>query len=119
MTLFNNLNETTKNLLIALTNYKMENPKPVIIKLTYNADTGLVDGFTMEETDKPFVEVSREQYDTGIQYKRLKVVDGKLVEITKITFIKLPLIEGNRWFTSKNNMLIIGNERGWSERGNN
>ncbi len=114
-----NLNETTKNLLIALSEYKPPICKPIIIKLTYNKDTGIVDGFTMEETDKPWIEISREQYNAGFQCKKLKVVNGKLEEIKRSTFKELPLVEGNRWFTTKENMLIIGNERGWDERGNN
>lgn len=112
------MNETTKNLIIALQDYKVEVPKPEIIKLTYDKDTGIVDGCTAEDTDKPWIEISKEQYDAGIFYKRLKVVDGKLIEIQKITIKNLPLVEGERWFTTRDNMLIIGNERGWDERGN-
>jgi hypothetical protein len=113
-----NLNETTKNLLIALSENIEKQPAPVIIKLTYNSVTGLVDGFTMEETDKPWIEISREQYNAGFQCKKLKVVNGKLEEIKRSTTKELLLVEGNRWFTTKENMLIIGNERGWDERGN-
>jgi hypothetical protein len=105
-----------KNLLIALSEYKPPTCKPIIIKLTYNKDTGIVDGFTMEETDKPWIEITREQYNAGIQYKKLKVVNGKLEEIAKVRIKKLPLVEGNRWHTTKENMLIIGDERGWDER---
>lgn len=118
MTSSNNLNETTKNLLIALSEYKEEQPVPVVIKLTYNKETGLVDGFTMEDTDKPWIEITREQYDSGIIAKKLRVVNGKLEEVTRDNSIKLPLVKGNRWRTTESNMLIIGKERGWNERGN-
>lgn len=116
----NNLNETTKNFLQSLKDFKEEQEyTPIIIKLTYNEETGIVDGYTMEDTEKPWIEITREQYNLGIQYKRLKVVDGKLVEILKVTTKKLPLVQGDRWYTTKENMLIIGKERGWDERGNN
>lgn len=113
-----NLNETTKNLLIALNEHVEKQPAPVIIKLIYDDVTGIVNGFTMEETDKPWIEITREQYNAGFQYKRLKVVNGKLEEIKRTTTKELQLVEGNRWFTTKENMLIIGNERGWDERRN-
>lgn len=118
MTSSDNLNETMRNLLTALDDYNPEETIPVVIKLTYDKVTGIVDGFTMEDTDKPWVEISKDQYNAGIQYRRLKVVDGQLVDNPKITTKELPLVEGKRWFTKKDNMLIIGNERGWDERGN-
>lgn len=118
MTSSSNLNETTKNLLTVLNEYKEKQPVPVVIKLTYNPHTMLVDGFTMEDTDKPWIEITREQYEAGFETKKLRVVNGKLEEITKDNLKKLPLVEGKRWKTSASNMLIIGNERGWDERGN-
>jgi hypothetical protein len=119
MTSWDNLNETTKNLLIALENYKVEQPKPIVIKLIYDKDTGLIEGITTEETNKPWLPVTKEEYNAGIPYKALKVINGKLIPMPKIHFKLLPLIKGNRWFTTKENMLIIGNENGWDERGNN
>jgi hypothetical protein len=110
------MNETTKNLLQALADYKPPKTKPIVIKLTYDLVTGIVNGLTFEDTDKPWIEISREQYDAGIQYKQLKVVNGKLEEIPRIRLKRLPLVEGTRWYTTKSNMLIMGNERGWDER---
>ncbi len=110
------MNETTKNFLQAIQEFKITPAKAVVIKLTYELDTCIVDGFTFEDTDKPWIEITREQYNAGIQYRQLKVVDGKLIEIPRIRIKKLPLIEGNRWYTTKENMLIIGIERGWDER---
>ena len=112
----NIMNETTKNLIQALKEFKPEQPKPVVIKLTYDPLTNIVDGFTFEETDKPWIEISRQQYDEGIHFKKLKVVNGKLEEISRIRLRKLPLIKGNKWFTDKDNMLIIGKDNGWDER---
>lgn len=112
------MNETTKNLLIALEKYKFEEPKPVVIKLVYDKETGLIEGITTEETDKPWLPVTQEEYTFGIPYKALRVVDGKLVPIPKVYTKKLPLVDGERWFTTKENMLIMGNEKGWDERRN-
>lgn len=110
------MNETTKNFLQAIKEHKFIPAAPIVIKLTYDPITKIVDGFTFEDTDKPWIEISREQYNAGIQYKQLKVVNGKLEEISRIRIKKLPLVEGTRWYTTKENMLIIGNERGWDER---
>jgi hypothetical protein len=110
------MNETTKNLLQALAEYKAPVSKPIVIKLTYDPDTNIVDGWTFEDTDKPWIEITREQYNQNIQHKKLKVVNGKLEEIPRIRLKKLPLVEGTTWYTTKGNMLIIGNERGWDER---
>lgn len=114
----NNLNETTKNLLKAFEDYSPPETSKIIIKLTYDKSTGIIDGHTFEDTNKPWIEITREQYDKGVHLKRLRVVDGKLEEIQYTNVKKTMLVEGNRWFTTKENMLIIGNERGWDERGN-
>lgn len=114
-----NLNETTKNFLKALEEYKPADPVPVVIKLTYDPNTNIVDGLAFEDTDKPWVEITKEQFDSGIHYKKLKVVNGKLEEIPLEVWNKLALVEGDKWHTLESNMLITGNERGWNERGNN
>jgi hypothetical protein len=106
-----------RNLLIAISEYVPLETKPIIIKLTYDANTGLVDGLEFYDTDKPYIEISREQYEANLHFKRLRVVDGKLEEIPRIRLTKLALVTGDTWYTT-NNMLIIGNERGWNERGN-
>lgn len=117
MTSSDNLNETTRNLLIALSEYVPPVCKPVIIKLTYDATTGLVDGLEFFDTDKPYVEITREQYEAGVHFQCWRVVDGKLTRIPRIRLKQLALVPGSKWYTT-NNMLIIGNERGWDERGN-
>lgn len=118
MTSSSNMNETTKNFLQAIKEFNPKKPAPIVIKLTYDPITNIVNGLTFEDTDLPWVEITREQYNAGIQYKQLKVVDGKLEEILRLKLKKLPLVQGNKWYTQANNMLIIGNERGWDERRN-
>lgn len=117
MTSSDDMNETTKNFLIALSEYNPPVCKPVIIKLVYDADTGIVENIEFGDTDKPYVEISREQYEAGVHFRRLRVVNGKLEGIPKIRIKKLALVDGNTWHTT-NNMLIMGNERGWDERRN-
>ena len=117
MTSSDNMNETMRNLLIAISEYVPSETKPIIIKLTYDANTGLVDGLEFYDTDKPYIEISREQYEAGIHIGQLQVVNGKLERVARIRLKKLTLVSGNTWYTT-NNMLIMGNERGWNERGN-
>ena len=115
MTSSKNLNETTENFLLALEKHVPQNNHQVVIKLTYDPITNYVNGWTFENTDLPFVEITREQYDQGFQYKRLKIIDGIPVEIKKVSKIDLGLVKGNRWFTDRSNMLIIGLDNGWDE----
>lgn len=110
------MNETTRNLIQAIREYKSPPVNPTILKLTYDKETGIAGGIITEDTDLPWVEMTKEQYLSGMQYKKLRVVNGKIEEIKKIRLRKLPLVEGKKWFTSRVNMLIIGNERGWDER---
>lgn len=117
MTSLDDMNETTKNFLLALSEYTPPISKPVVIKLVYNADTGIVENIEFGNTDKPYVEISREQYEAGIHFQQWRVVNGKLESIPRVRTKKLALVNGNTWYTT-NNMLIIGNERGWDERGN-
>ena len=112
------LNDTTKNLIKALEEYK---PLPSIVyifKAVYN-DTGKVTELTYADTDKQHIIISKEEYEKFPFIDRLYVIDGKLIEKQKSYYVnRLALIEGNRWYTSKSNMLIMGNERGWDERRN-
>lgn len=110
------MNETTRNLIQAIREYKEEPVKPVVLKLTYDKETGIAGDIITEDTDLPWIEITKEQYAAGMQYKKLRVVNGKIEEIKKNRLRNLPLIEGNKWFTSRVNMLIVGNERGWDER---
>jgi hypothetical protein len=71
------------NLIKALKEYKPIELNPVVFKLTYNPDTFIVTGATCEDTNEPWIEITREQYDSGIQFKKLKIVNGKIQEITK------------------------------------
>lgn len=117
MTSLDDMNETTKNLLIALRDYKPPECKPVIIKLIYDAETGIVENIEFGDTDKPYVEITREQYEAGLHYRHSRVVNGKLEPIPRIRLKQLALVEGSTWYTN-DNMLIIGNKRGWDERRN-
>lgn len=117
---FEDLNDTTKNLIKALEEFVPVNPKPIVYKLTYDKETGIVNGCTIDENvDLPWVEISKEQYLSGMPYRRLRVVNGKIEEIKQDSIKQLSLVEGNRWYTNKSNMLIIGNDNGWDERKNN
>ena len=113
-----NMNETTANFIEAIRNYKPIEIKPVILKMIYDAETGIVEGVTGEDTDKPWIEITREQYDSNFYKKNLKVVNGKIEEIVRCTYQKPSLVKGERWKTHKSNMLIIGNDKGWDERSN-
>ena len=53
------MNETTKNFIKAMEEFKPVEPAPIVIKLTYDAITNIVDGFTFEDTNKPWVEITR------------------------------------------------------------
>lgn len=110
-------NINLQNLLIAVQNYKWVYPKEIIRKLIYDPKTKLVTGFTVEETDLPHIVITKEQWADGdILDKKLMIVDGQIVEVPREVIKKvLPLVKGNRWFTTESNMLIIGNERGWDE----
>jgi hypothetical protein len=77
------MNETTLNLIKALEEYKPIEAVPVVIKMTYDPETLIVTGTTVEDTDGPWIEITQEQYDAGIQFKRLKVINGKIEEITR------------------------------------
>lgn len=110
------MNETTLNFLKAISEYKEEPVKPIVIKLTYDPETFIVDGLTFDETDKPWIEITREQYDKAIYARKWKVVDGKLEEIVKVRTIQLPLVKGDKWHTHESNMLIIGKDNGWTTR---
>ena len=82
------MNETTLNLIKALQEYKPLEMPPVVIKLTYDPETLFVTGATFEDTDSPWVEITQEQYDAGIQFKKLKVVNGKIEEFIHDTVKK-------------------------------
>jgi hypothetical protein len=82
------MNETTLNLLKALEEYTPPEVKPIVIKLMYDPETHVVLGATFEDTDKPWIEITKEQYDSGLPFRRLKVVNGKIEEITHETVKK-------------------------------
>ena len=116
MTLSTDLNNTTfQNLIEALSNQKNVEPVPIVIKLTYDPDTLYVNGITFEDTDLPWIEITRQQFNEGIQFKRLRVENNKLVEVVKQTAVRTRrLVPGNTWKTTKGNMLLIGEDDGWN-----
>jgi len=110
------LNDTTKNLLIALEALEQPEPKKLVRKVLYDPETGLTNGFTFDDTNQPFVEITKEQYDQKVHIHTWKVVDGKLTPIVKARRQVLQLVPGNRWHTVAGNMLIIGEDDGWDKR---
>jgi hypothetical protein len=78
------MNETTENFLTAIKNYTPPQVNAVVYKLVYNADTGKPVCVTIEDTDRPWVAISREFADTKPQLDpRVIIVDGKVVIQTK------------------------------------
>lgn len=110
------MNETTANLIQALEEFNPNPPQKIVIKLTYDPTTSYVTGCTFEDTTEPYVEITHEQWKNGFHYQQLKIVNGKPVVRERIRKQHLQLVPGNKWYTDKDNMLIMGKERGWSER---
>lgn len=118
MTSPESMNETTANLLKAISEF-VPPPEPVIIiKLTYDPITQYVTGCTFDDTDQPFVEITRDQWNSGLHYQSLKIVDGKPVTIERKRKKEFALVAGDRWHTDRSNMLIVGTDKGWDERKN-
>jgi len=111
------MNKTTENLWKALENYNPPDVKKVSWKLIYDTKTGKPLSVTTDETDQPYIEISRTEADTyPHQDPRVSIVDGKLVRrVKKLKSYERP----NRLqvFPSANgniasdpyNMLIINN----------
>lgn len=111
------MNKTTENFLIAINNYSEPEVKPTVYKLMYDINTGKPLGVTTDNTDLPWIEISREFADTQPQLDpRVIVKDGTVVIQTKslvtvdepgrILVVKDP--NGNI-ATDDYNMLIINN----------
>ena len=95
--------------------------KPVVYKLVYDPETFLVTERTIDETNKPYIEITREQFiSTMNNFNSLRIVGNKYEEvIPEEPSSVLPLAEGDKWKTSNDNMLIMGNDKGWDERKGN
>lgn len=93
--------------------------KPIVYKLTYDPETMIVNGFTTYETDQPYIEITKEQSESGLFGRALRVVGNTFEEVNNLELKKLPLVEGDKWHTTESNMLIQGTEKGWDERKNN
>lgn len=116
MTSSNTMNETTANLIKAINELVVTPAPKIAFKLTYDPETNYVTGCTCDNTALPFIEITREQWEQGLHYKKLQVIDGKIAEVTKHYVTTLRLMAGNRWFTDSSNMLIMGKDRGWDGR---
>ena len=111
------MNKTTENLWQALENYKPPETKPVIWKLVYDPDTGKPLNVITEETDQPYIEITRKEADTyPHQDPRVTVVDGKIVRaVKKLQLQEIPnrlqvvLNDNGDIVTDDYNMLIINN----------
>lgn len=113
------MNDTTKNLIKAIQEYKPLKAVEYVYKAIYD-DSGKVTKLTYEETNEQHIIITKEEFEKYPLFNRLYIINGKLVEKEKNYYInKLNLADGERWFTSKSNMLIMGNEKGWDERRNN
>lgn len=75
----------------------------------------ITNGFTFEDTDLPWVEITKEQYDNKVHLQRWKVVDGQLTQIVKFARKFLRLVPGTTFYTVAGNMLIVGNDDGWDK----
>jgi len=86
------MNKTTENLWKALENYTPPEIKPMVWKLIYNPVTGKPITVTSDETEHPYIEISRNEVDTyPHQDPRVSVVDGKLVRrVKKLNLQEIP-----------------------------
>ena len=109
-------NETTANFIKALSEFDPGLDPVVVIKLTYDPETKYVTGCTFGDTLEPFVEITQEQWKNGFHCQPLEIVDSKPVPRVFNPKTELRLVPGDKWHTDKDNMLIMGKERGWSER---
>ena len=105
----------------ALKEFVPPTPEAIVFKFIYDPKSGYVTACTVHDTDQPFIVVTAEQYD-AYKGKLWKLVDGKLVE-RKYMFPHEepegpPVVEGSTWKTTEDNMLIMGNDKGWDDRNN-
>lgn len=78
------MNETTKNLWRALENYTPPETKPLVWRLVYDPVTGKPLNVITDETNRPYIEITRAEADTyPHQDPRVSVVDGKIVRNIK------------------------------------
>lgn len=73
-------------------------------------------GCTFEETTDTHMIISQEQYDYVITHQRLRVVNGQIIQVPIDEAGTLFLKEGGKWKTAEDNMLIMGNDRGWDDQ---
>lgn len=94
--------------------------KPIVYKLVYDPETFLVTERTIDETDKPYIPITLDQFlATESNFRSLRIVGDKYeVVVSEQPEPKLPLTEGDKWKTAESNMLIQGTDRGWDERKN-
>jgi hypothetical protein len=111
------MNETTENLWRALENYTPPETKPTVWKLVYDLATGKPLNVTIEETDQPYIEITRDEANTyPHQDPRVSIVDGKIVRtVKKLQSQEIPNIlqivsnKDGDIATDSYNMLIINN----------
>jgi hypothetical protein len=86
------MNKTTENLWKALENYIPPVNKTLVWKLIYDPETGKPISVTTDETDQPYIEISRNEADTyPHQDPRVSVVDGKIVRrVKKLSLQEIP-----------------------------
>lgn len=60
-----NTNNTTENFFKALEQYQPPNTEPVVWKLCYDRETGVILELTTEKTDLDYIEITRETADTN------------------------------------------------------
>lgn len=79
------LNETTKNFLQVMADFKWPDPVPINYRLYYN-DDGSPDFYTMEDLPGKYVEVDRDTYVARLWNVRVK--QGKLQIIAPVVTVK-------------------------------
>lgn len=86
------MNNTTENLIQALTEYIPPANVEVTYRLIYNSDTGEPISVTTEFTDKPYIEISQEEASAQPQLDpRVRVENGQLIRhIKKLTAVEEP-----------------------------
>lgn len=124
MNSYSNLNETTKNLLKAIQEYKPLESRPTVWKLIYNSETGRVLDVTAGEPpdNSDWFQITADEAKLHLQWDpRVRIKDKKIVKIKLPSDLKQPSSEkrcvwsdpdGN-YSSSDFHLLIPGNTRKW------
>jgi len=109
------MNKTTENFFKALERYTPPVTEPVIWKLCYDNDTGIVTELTTEDTEYPYIEISREEADTNPQLnpyarvinRELIYLDKKRISVDHVYNLKVYADPDGNVVTDEYNMLLL------------